>query len=90
MQVCTGKNATVRKEVNQGDKIVKDLVKKIENSAKISLAMDVFTSVPLARELLPKKLFRKTNPSFLSNSLLVKIVTKHPPFRISKRYNGHK
>ena len=34
MQVYTGKNAAVGREINQGARVVKNLVKEIENSGR--------------------------------------------------------
>ena len=61
MKVHTGKNPAVGREVNQGARFVKDLVKEIEHCDNF------FTSIPLARDLLKKKLtlvetIRKNQP----------------------------
>ena len=56
MQVYTGKNSTIGREVNQGARVVKDLVKEIENSGRNVTCDNFFTSVSLARDLLQKKL----------------------------------
>ena len=67
LQVYTGKNAAVGREINQGARVVKDLVKEIENSGRNITCINFFTSVPLARHLLKKKLtlvgtLRKNQP----------------------------
>ena len=67
MQVYTGKNPAVGREVNQGARVVKDLVKEIENSGRNITCDNFFTSIPLARDLLKKKLtlvgtIRKNKP----------------------------
>lgn len=67
MQVYTGKNPAIGREVNQGARVVKDLVKEIENSGRNITCDNFFTSVPLARELLKKNLtlvgtIRKNKP----------------------------
>ena len=56
MQVYTGKDHTIGREVNQGARVVKDLVKEIENSGRNVTCDNFFTSVSLARDLLQKKL----------------------------------
>ena len=56
MQMYTGKDPTIGREVNQGARVVKDLVKEIENSGKTVTCDNFFTSVSLARDLLQKKL----------------------------------
>ena len=52
MQVHTGKDPTIGREVNQGARVVKDLVKEIENSGRNVTCDSFFTSVSLARDLL--------------------------------------
>ena len=52
----TGKDPTIGREVNQGARVVKDLVKEIENSGRNVTCDNFFTSVSLARDLLQKKL----------------------------------
>ena len=52
----TGKDPTIGREVNQGARIVKDLVKEIENSGRNVTCDNFFTSVSLARKVLQKKL----------------------------------
>ena len=47
MQVYTGKNAAVGREIDQGARVVKDFVKEIENSGKNITCDNFFTSVPL-------------------------------------------
>ena len=56
MQICCGKNPAVGREVNQGARVVKHLVKKIEHSGRNITCDNFFTSIPLARDLLKKKL----------------------------------
>ena len=56
MQVYTGKDSTIGREVNQGARVVKDLVKEIENSGRNVTCDNFFTSVSFARDLLQKKL----------------------------------
>ena len=41
----TGKNLTIGREVNQGTRVVKDLVKEIENSERNVTCDNFFTSV---------------------------------------------
>ena len=67
MQVYTGKNPAVVREVNQRARVVKDLVKEIEHSGRNITCDNFFTSIPLARDLLKKKLtlvgtIRKNKP----------------------------
>ena len=56
MQVYTRKNPAVGRKVNQGARVVKDLVKEIEHSGRNITCDNFFTSIPLARDLLKKKL----------------------------------
>ena len=56
MQVHTGKNPAVGREVNQGARVVKDLVKEIEHSERNITCYNFFTGIPLARDLPKKKL----------------------------------
>ena len=56
MQMYSGKDPTIGREVNQGARVVKDLVKEIENSGRNVTCDNFFTSVSLARDLLQKKL----------------------------------
>ena len=51
-----GKDPTVGREVIQGARVVKDLVKEIENSGRNVTCDNFITSVSLARDLLQKKL----------------------------------
>ena len=67
MQVYTGKNPTVGREVNQGARFVQDLVKKIKHSGRNITCDNFFTSIQLAQDLLKKKLtlvgtIRKNKP----------------------------
>ena len=69
MQVYTGKNGTVERKINQGTRVVKDLVEAIENSGRNITCSNFFTSVLLACELLQKKLtlvgtIQKNKPEF--------------------------
>ena len=52
----TGKDPTIGREVNQRARVVKDLVKEIENSGRNVTCDNFFTRVSLARDLLQKKL----------------------------------
>ena len=70
MQVYTGKNLAVGREVNQRARVVKNLVKEIEHSGRNITCYNFFTSIPLARDLLKKKLIlvgtiRKNKPELL-------------------------
>ena len=57
MQVYSEKNPAVGREVNQGTRVVKDLVKKLNILGEIILAIIfVRTPIALARDLLKKKL----------------------------------
>ena len=56
MQVYTGKDPTIGREVNQGARVVNHLVKEIENSGRNVTCDNYFTSVSLARNLLQNKL----------------------------------
>ena len=56
MQVYTGKNPTLGREVNQGARVVKDLVKQIKHFGRNITCDNFFTSIPLARDMLKKKL----------------------------------
>ena len=67
MQVYIRKSPAVEREVNQGARVVKDLVKEIEHSGKNITCDNFFTSIPLARDLMKKKLtlvgtIRKNKP----------------------------
>ena len=56
MQVFTGKNPAVGREINQGARVVKDLVKEIKHFGRNITCNNFFTSIPHARDLLKKKL----------------------------------
>ena len=56
MQVYTGENPAVGREVNQGARVVKDLVKEIEHSFRNITCDNFFTIIPLNRDLQKKKL----------------------------------
>ena len=56
MQVYLGKNGNVTTEVNQGCRVVLDLVIEIKNFGKNITCANFFTSLSLARKLLEKKL----------------------------------
>ena len=67
MQVYIGKNPAVGREVDQGERVLKDLVKQNENSGRNITCDNFFTRIPLARNLLNKKLplvatIRKNKP----------------------------
>ena len=67
MQVYTGKNSAVGREVNQPARVVEDLVKEIEHSGRNITCDNFFASISLARDLLKKKLtlvgtIRKNKP----------------------------
>ena len=77
MQVYTGKDPTIGREVNQGARVVKDLVKEIENSGRNVTCDKFFTSVSLARDLLQKKLtlvetIRRNKPELAPKFTLAK------------------
>ena len=79
MQVYTGKDPTIGREVNQGARVVKDLVKEIENSGRNVTCDDFFTSVSLhvtcfKRSLLLLEPFEQTNQNCHQNSHLRKDV----------------
>ena len=66
-----------RREVNQGARVVKDLVKEIENCGRSITCNDFSSSVSPARELLQKKLtvvgnIRKNKPELPQQSTVVK------------------
>jgi len=56
MQVYTGKRAGEPPEKNQGERVVRDLIEVIKGSGRNVTMDNFFTSVPLARHLLSKKL----------------------------------
>jgi hypothetical protein len=56
MQIYQGKESDSSREVKQGERVVKDIVKDIENSGKNITTDNFFTSLPLARSLLEKRL----------------------------------
>ena len=56
MQVYNEKNPAVGTEVNQGVRVVKDLVKEIEHCGRNITCDNFFTILPLAQDLLKKKL----------------------------------
>ena len=56
MQVYSRKKPAVGREVNQGARVVKDLVKEIEHSGRNKTYDNFFTSIPLARDLLKRSL----------------------------------
>ena len=63
MQVYTGKNATVKRKVNQGVRVVKES----QNSDRNIICDNFFTSVPLGCKIMEKKLplvgtIRKNKP----------------------------
>ena len=67
MQVYSGKNPSVGREINQGARVVKDLVKEIEHCGRNITCDNFFAIIPLARDLLKKKLtlvgnIRKNKP----------------------------
>ena len=71
MQIYTAKNLAVGREVNQGARVVKDLIQEIEHSGRNITCDNFFTSIPLARDLLKKKLtlvgtIRKNKPEWPS------------------------
>ena len=55
MQVCTGKNPAIGREVNQGARVVKDLVKEIEYCGRNITCDNFFTSIPLVLRSAEKK-----------------------------------
>ena len=80
MQVYTRKNPAVGREVNQGARVVKNLVKEIEHSGRIITCDNFFTSIPLARDLLKKKLtligtIQKNKPELPPHFTVAKVVT---------------
>ena len=73
----TGKDPTIGREVTQGARVVKDLVKEIENSGRNVTCDNFFTSVSLARDLLQKKLtlvgtMRRSKPELQPKFTLAK------------------
>ena len=67
MQVYTGKDERIGREVNQGTRVVLDMVKEIEKTGRNITCDNFFTSLSLARQLLSKKLtlvgtMRKNKP----------------------------
>ena len=56
MQVYTGKDERIGREVNQGTRVVPDMVKEIEKTGRNITCDNFFTSLSLARQLLSKKL----------------------------------
>ena len=79
MQLYTGKNASVGRELTKALEFVKNLVKKIENCSRNITCNNFFTSVLFASELPQTKrtlaeASEKTNRSCLNHSLLLQVV----------------
>ena len=49
MQVYTGKDERIGKEVNQGTRVVQDMVKEIQKTGQNIMCVNFFTSLSLAR-----------------------------------------
>ena len=79
MQMYTGKDPAIGREVNQGARVVKDLVKEIENSGGMLLAIIFLIACHLhvtcfKRSLLLLEPFEETNKNCHQNSHLRKDV----------------
>ncbi|CAI9729237.1 Hypothetical predicted protein [Octopus vulgaris] len=55
MQIYTGKDPVKMKEINQGSRVVEDLVKELENAGRNIPCGNFFTIPELTRKLLSKK-----------------------------------